>query len=68
MSCPNIKNYIITDHAKLEMKRRNITENDISNVLLAPEQREEVRLGRCVYQSILTRGEPPKIYLTQIFH
>ncbi|MBU2446519.1 MAG: hypothetical protein KJ666_13245 [Bacteroidetes bacterium] len=31
------------------MKRRNITENDISNVLLAPEQREEVRLGQlCV--------------------
>lgn len=67
MLCPEIKNYIITNHAYLEMKRRGITEKNISDVLLSPGQREEVRLGRCVYQSVLTFGDSDKIYLMRVF-
>ncbi|MDZ7260959.1 MAG: DUF4258 domain-containing protein [candidate division KSB1 bacterium] len=44
--CPDLQNYIVTDHARWEMQRRNITEADVASVLRAPEQREELRRGR----------------------
>jgi hypothetical protein len=49
------------------MQRRGITEADIAAVLRAPERREAVRPGRCVYQSRLVFGEPPKVYLMRVF-
>ncbi len=60
-----IKDYLLTDHALLEMSRRQISEDDIKRVLAAPEQ--TVRPGRKVYQSRLELGDPSKIYLLRVF-
>jgi hypothetical protein len=49
------------------MQRRGVTEMEVAQTLLAPEQREEVRPGRCVYQSRFDLGEPPKTYLLRVF-
>ena len=67
MPCQALPNYVLTDHARLEMQRRGITEADVAAVLTAPEQSEEVRLGRCVYQSRMTFDDPSKVYLLRVF-
>lgn len=59
--------YIIKPHAQQEMKRRQITEDQVTIVLSCPEQAEEVRTGRNVYQSRLTLGDPPQTYLLRVF-
>ncbi|RME73381.1 MAG: DUF4258 domain-containing protein [Chloroflexi bacterium] len=59
--------YRLTDHARFEMERRHITEEEIALVLSTPEQVQIVRPGRAVYQSRLKYGEPAKIYLLRIF-
>jgi hypothetical protein len=63
----SITNYRITDHARDEMVRRQITEAEVAKVLAAPEQTETAREGREVYQSRLPLGEPPKTYLLRVF-
>lgn len=67
MPCPDLQNYVLTDHARLEMQRRGISEADVVAVLTAPEQREEVRPNRCVYQSRQACGDPPVNYLLRVF-
>ncbi|MDW8319692.1 MAG: DUF4258 domain-containing protein [Anaerolineae bacterium] len=62
-----ITNYRITDHARDEMARRQITEEEVAQVLAAPEQSETVREGRKVYQARKELGEPPKTYLLRVF-
>ncbi len=62
-----ITTYRLTDHARQEMIRRQIAEEDVAKVLAAPEQTETVRAGRQVYQARLTLGKPPKIYLLRVF-
>ena len=62
-----LSRYLIKPHARLEMKRRQIDEDQIAIVLSAPEQVEEVRAGRNVYQSRLNLGDPPKAYLLRVF-
>jgi hypothetical protein len=62
-----LQNYTLTDHARLEMQRRGITEADIAVVLTAPEQSEEIRPGRRVYQSRITFDDPSKVYLLRVF-
>jgi hypothetical protein len=42
--------YRFTDHVKIEMRRRGITQADISAALFHPEQVDEVRSGRVIYQ------------------
>jgi hypothetical protein len=59
--------YRITDHARAEMARRQISEADVARVLLEPEQNEPAREGREIYQSRLEMGEPPRIYLLRVF-
>ncbi len=66
-SCPFIGRYVLTDHARWEMQRRGITEADVATVLQAPEQQEEIRPGRCVYQSQFYLGQPPKAFLLRVF-
>ena len=44
--CPDIRSFMLTDHARWEMRRRGVTEAEVATVLLAPEQREEARPGR----------------------
>lgn len=62
-----VKDYILTSHALFEMARRQISEDDVAQVLSAPEQSEPDRLGRMVYQSRLQLGDPPKTYLLRVF-
>ncbi len=68
MSNPRpITDYRLTEHARLEMERRQISEADVIRVLTAPEQSETIAPGRIVCQSRLTWGEPPRIYLLRVF-
>ena len=67
MTCPDLSNYVFTGHALLEMQRRRISEAEVGNVLAIPGQREEVRPGRCVYQSKQRIGDPLKEYLLRVF-
>lgn len=53
-----ITTYRLTDHTRLEMARRQISEAAVDSVLAAPEQTECVREGRAVYQSHMVQGEP----------
>lgn len=62
-----ITTYRLTDHARAEMYRRQIGEEDVARVLAAPEQTETVREGHEVYQARLASGDPPKIYLLRVF-
>ncbi len=62
-----ITEYRLTDHAQLEMKRRQITEAEVAQVLSAPEQTEEVRPGRVVCQSRVEFGVPARLYLLRVF-
>ena len=59
--------YRLTDHARAEMARRQISESDVARALSAPEQSKNVREGCAVYQSRMEFGEPPGIYLLRVF-
>ena len=62
----SITTYRLTDHARLEMARRQISTAEVESVLAAPEQTECVREGRAVYQSRIALGEPAKTYLLRV--
>lgn len=57
----------LTDHAQLEMTRRQIPASDVARALAIPEQMEMVRQGRVVYQTRGAWGTPPAIYLLRVF-
>jgi hypothetical protein len=61
-----ITTYRLTDHAQLEMARRQISAAEVARVLAAPEQTECVREGRAVYQSRIELGEPSKTYVLRV--
>lgn len=63
----SIAPYKLTDHARFEMARRGISENEIAQVLSAPEQSEPVRPGRAVYQSRVAKGASRKTFLLRVF-
>ena len=67
MPCQTLEDYVVTDHARLEMRRRDIAEAEIAAVLATPEQRHEVRPGRCVYQSRVAAGDTTRVYLLRVF-
>jgi hypothetical protein len=62
-----VTDYVITEHAHLEMKRRGLTEELVQRVLSSPEQWMDVRPGRVVLQSRIRMGEPAKTYLVRVF-
>lgn len=62
-----ITNYCLTEHAREEMSRRQISPDDVANVLTAPEQIGFVREGRNVYQSRIEVGKPNRKYLLRVF-
>ena len=65
---PNpITDFIITDHAAVELEQRGLSEEVIRRVLANPEQGEDVRAGRIVLQSRMDMGEPAKEYLIRVF-
>ena len=59
----SITMYRLTDHARLEMTRRQISPAEVASVLAAPEHTECMREGRTVYHSRIELGEPGKTYL-----
>ena len=67
MSPAPVPNYVISEHALIEMKRRGLGEEVVRSVLVAPEQRLEVRSGRVVLQSRVEMGDPAKTYLVRVF-
>jgi Domain of unknown function (DUF4258) len=59
--------FVFTDHALIEMARREISQEHVRNGLANPEQMEWIREGRAVYQGKYNMGEPRKTYLLRIF-
>jgi len=62
-----IADYIFTDHARLEILRRGLSEEMVRAILFAPEQRIEVRPGRDVLQSKISSEQPGKAFLIRVF-
>jgi len=50
---------IISDHAAIEIRRRNIRSEDIEPVFNNPQQILSVRPGRQIYQSIIEMNSKP---------
>ena len=62
-----ILRYHLTDHAKVEMARRQISEQDVARTLASPEQTDCIREGREIYQARIEFDEPLKLYLLRVF-
>jgi hypothetical protein len=62
-----ITTYRLTDCARMEMARRQISGAEVARVLAAPEQTELVREGCAVYQSRIPLGDSSKIYVLRVF-
>ena len=65
MSAQPIVDYILTDHAVRELRRRGIAKEDVDGVLKDPAQRLGVRRGRVVLQSKITEGDTE--YVLRVF-
>ena len=65
MTAEAITNYIITDHAAIEINRRGLTAKTVAEILESPEQRFDVRQGRVVLQSRIE--ESGLEYLVRVF-
>ena len=59
-------NTLLTPHAAYELKRRGLMEETVKGVVENPEQSEQLRKGRWVFQSRLEMGSPPKTYLIRV--
>jgi len=66
LACPPLGEFVITDHCRFEMERRGISEAEVSSTLGAPDQTEEPRSGRCVYQKKTTGPKEGKVYLLRV--
>ena len=62
-----IVDFVFTEHALTEMARREISEEDVKDVLANPEQTELVRAGRAVYQARRIVDNSSKTYLLRVF-
>ena len=62
-----IETYILSEHAALEIKRRQIPRDVVDLVLQNPEQTCVVRTGRVVAQSRVRMGNDQKTYLVRVF-
>jgi hypothetical protein len=65
VAADSIVDYILTDHAVIELSRRGLEQRDIDVVLRNPEQRLELRAGRVVLQSKYLEGGTE--YLLRVF-
>jgi hypothetical protein len=61
-----IRDFTISDHARVQMVRRGIDRELVVAVLTSPEQRELVRPGRLVLHSRVRMGTPPRMYLLRV--
>lgn len=62
-----MKRIIFTEHAYFQMQRRNLSVEDVREIIENPEQTEEIQPGRVVMQSRIFAGEPPKTFLVRVF-
>lgn len=62
-----IVEYRISDHAREELRRRQISGDHVRGILSAPEQVLMVREGRKVFQSRVFLGEEARLYLFRVF-
>ena len=60
-----ILDFVITEHAAFEMRRRDIDEATLRSVLATPEQRSSVRSGRDVLERRVTVED--KEYVVRVF-
>lgn len=58
---------VFTDHARVKMARREVTEEQVLGVLARPESDQLVRPGRRVLQGQMLWGSPPQPYLLRVF-
>ena len=58
----DLSNAVVTDHCRVEIRRRGITEAALRAVLSRPRESYPVRPGRLVIQSVLEDG-----YLLRVF-
>ncbi len=65
MAADPIRDYILTEHAAIEMGRRGLQEKDVDAVLRNPGQRLDVRRGRVILQSKYLEGSTE--YLLRVF-
>ena len=65
MAADPIVNYILTNHAVIELSRRGLEEQDIDAVLRNPAQRLDLRAGLVVLQSKYQEGGTE--YLLRVF-
>ena len=61
-----LSDYVLTPHAVLEIRRRQLSEETIRAVLAAPEQRLNLRPGRVVLQSRVSMAEQGGVYLIRV--
>lgn len=58
---------ILAEHARDQMHRRGVTEDQVRMTLNDPESVHTVREGRRVVHGIMFMGDPPREYLLRIF-
>jgi hypothetical protein len=58
---------VFTDHARRQMARRGLGEQEVLHVLQGPTTIEPVRPGRVVAQKLLPLGEPARDYVVRVF-
>jgi hypothetical protein len=63
----SLREFRVTEHARMEMLRRQITEQEVARVLSMPEQILEVSQSRFIYQARSAWGMPSKSYLLRVF-
>ena len=63
----DLRQAVLTDHARRQMARRGLAEADVRDVLEQPEHIEPVRPGRIVVQKSLSLGTPPRNYMLRVF-
>ena len=61
-----LQSYVIKPYARMEMRRRQITEEQVRAVLSAPGQILPAAWGRRIYQSRLFVPEAQKEYLFRV--
>jgi hypothetical protein len=62
-----IIDFVFTEHALMEMERREISQEQVRNVLANPGQLEILRAERAVYQTKYDTGNPSKTYVLRVF-
>lgn len=62
-----MENALISDHAREQMLRRGITEQQVLAILLRQEELVVVRPGRVVVQALVQMGESHANYLIRVF-